>query len=61
MQVSAASSLNALVQQAVKSATSGNPKPAPAPTPAVTAAAGRDSDGDNDGSGSVGGKLNVKA
>jgi hypothetical protein len=59
MQVSAASSLNAMVQQALKSATSGNPKPAPAP--AVTAAAGRDSDGDNDGSGGVGGKLNVKA
>jgi hypothetical protein len=59
MQVSAASSLNAMVQQAVKSVTAGNPKPAP--TPAVTAAAGRDSDGDNDGSGSVGGNLNVKA
>lgn len=57
MQVNSASSLNALVQQALKNQTQPTPKPATTPTPA--APAGRDADGDNDGS--VGGGINVKA
>jgi hypothetical protein len=57
MQVNSASSLNALVQQALKNQT--QPTPAPAAKPAPVAAGGGDADGDNDGS--KGGSLNVKA
>jgi len=59
MQVNSASSLNALVQQAVHKNSQPNPKPAAAPTPAPVAPAARDGDGDSDGS--VGGKVDVKA
>lgn len=59
MQVSGASSLNALIQTGLQAAQQNQP-PKPAAQPVAPAATGGDADGDNDGS-RVGSQLNVKA